>query len=47
MKHVILSADGDRKVYAVHDEVADHLEAYCLEFCTKWLLTSPHAKKIS
>ncbi len=45
MKQVILSADGDRKVYAVPDEVADHLEAYCLEFCTKWLLTSPHAKK--
>lgn len=45
MKHVIISADGDRKVYAVPDIVADNLEQYCMEFCTKWLKTSPHAKK--
>ena len=45
MKNVILSADGDRIVYSVPDEVADHLEAYCLEFCSKWLCTSPHAAK--
>ena len=43
MKPVVLSADGDRMVYQVPDEVADHLEQYCLEFCTQWLATSPHA----
>ena len=43
MKQVVLSADGDRKVYAVPDQVADHLEDYCLWFCTRWLWESPHA----
>ena len=45
MKNVILSADGELKVYAVPDIVAEHLEEYCLEFCTVWLESSPHAKK--
>lgn len=45
MKRVILSADNDRKVYAVPDRVADDLEEYCLEFCTRWLRTSPHARQ--
>ncbi len=45
MKNVILSADGDRRIYSVPDVVADNLTQYCLEFCTKWLRTSPHAKK--
>lgn len=45
VKNVILSADGDRMVYSVPDEVADNLEVYCLEFCDNWLRTSPHAKK--
>lgn len=45
MKNVILSADGDCKVYAVPDAVADGLMDYCMEFCTKWLRTSPHAEK--
>ena len=33
MKNVLLSADGDISVFSVPDEVADHLEKYCLEFC--------------
>ena len=45
MKNVIISADGDRKVYSVPDAVADNLERYCLEFCTIWLKTSPYARK--
>lgn len=45
MKDVILSADGDRVVYSVPDVVADNLYQYCLDFCDKWLRTSPHAKK--
>lgn len=45
MKTVVLSADGERKVYAVPDVVADNLSAYCMEFCTKWLVSSPYAKK--
>ena len=45
MKCVVLSADGDRKVYAVPDTVADNLSEYCMEFCTKWLVTSPSARK--
>lgn len=32
-------------VYSVPDIVADNLEKYCMEFCTAWLQTSPHAKK--
>ena len=45
MKNVIISADGDRMVYSVPDIVADNLDEYCIEFCDKWLRTSPHAKK--
>ncbi len=45
MKNVVLSADGDRKVYSVPDVVADHLEEYCNEFCCVWLRTSPDAEK--
>lgn len=45
MKNVVISADGDRKVYSVPDIVADNLEKYCIEFCTEWLETSPQAKK--
>lgn len=45
MKNVVLSADGDRKVYSVPDIVADNLSKYCIEFCTKWIRNSPHAKK--
>ncbi len=45
MKNIIISADGERKVYSVPDKVADNLNEYCLYFCTKWLRTSPDAKK--
>lgn len=45
MKPIIISADGEQMAYSVPDEVADHLEEYCIEFCTTWLQTSPHAKK--
>ena len=46
MKDVILSADGDSRVYSVPDTVADNLEAYCLEFCNNWIWNSPHARKL-
>lgn len=42
MKNVILSADNEMKVYSVPDEVADDLDKYCLEFCSKWVI---HARK--
>ena len=45
MKNVIISADGDRMVYAVPNIVADNLTEYCIEFCDKWLRTSAYAKK--
>ena len=45
MKSVLLSADGPLSVYSVPDIVADNLEEYCLEFCNKWIWTSPHAEK--
>jgi hypothetical protein len=45
MKNIIISADGDRMVYAVPSAVADNLEKYCLEFCRNWLWKSPHAQK--
>ena len=45
MKEVIISADGDSKVYLVPDVVADNLSEYCIEFCDKWMRTSPHAEK--
>lgn len=43
MKNIVLSADGDRRVYSVPDTVADNLEQYCLNFCD-WLESSPQAK---
>lgn len=45
MKKVILSADGDSFLYSVPDEVANDLRNYCINFCDKWLLESPHAQK--
>ena len=44
MKEIILSADGDSIVYLVPDDVANNLREYCIEFCDKWLWTSPKAK---
>jgi len=45
MKKIILSADSDSMIYLVPDEVADNLDEYCMEFCEKWLPTSPDAEK--
>ena len=45
MIEVIISADGDSKVYLVPDVVANDLNKYCIEFCDKWMKTSPNAKK--
>lgn len=45
MKEIILSADGDSKVYLVPDAVADNLEEYCIRFCDEWLWSSPEAKQ--
>ena len=45
MREVILSADGDSVVYLVPDAVAEDLRKYCIEFCDKWLKTSPQAKR--
>lgn len=45
MKEVILSADGDSIVYSVPDVVANDLRKYCIDFCDKWLKTSPYAKR--
>lgn len=42
MRNVILSADGDSKVYSVPDAVADDLERFCQDFCD-WLYNSPDA----
>ena len=36
MKEVIISADGDSKVYLVSEVVANNLRKYCIEFCDKW-----------
>lgn len=45
MKNVLLSADGEISLFSVPDEVADHLEDYCLKFCRDWLHKSPDAAK--
>ena len=45
MKNIVISADGDRKVYSVPDIVAENLREYCIEFCDRWLVTSPDAEK--
>ena len=44
MKNIVISADGDRKVYSVPDAVADNLTRYCGDFI-KWLRNSPYSKK--
>ncbi len=45
MKIVLLSADNNPSVYLVPDIVADNLREYCIQFCNKWLRSSPHAAK--
>ena len=44
MKNIVISADGDRKVFSVPDVVADNLTKYCGNFI-KWLRNSPDAMK--
>ncbi len=46
MKEVILSADSNRYLYCVPNQVADNLEEYSQSFCFDWLMNSPNAKKI-
>lgn len=36
MKNVILSADGELKVWLVPDAVADSLDRYCGDFSRNW-----------
>ena len=45
LKEVIISADGDSIVFSVPDAVADDLRKYCIDFCDKWMKTSPAARK--
>lgn len=45
MKKIIISSDGDSIVYLVPDDVADNLKRYCIEFCDRWMKTSPYAKE--
>lgn len=45
MKEIIISADGDSKVYLVPDEVADNLRRHCIFFADKWMKRSPNDKK--
>lgn len=45
MKEVILSADGEAMLYRVPDAVAENLEAYGMEFASRWLWESPHAER--
>lgn len=45
MKKILLNADNEISVFAVPDEVADHLTKYCNEFCCNWLPKSPDATK--
>ena len=44
MKEIIISADGDSLVFFVPNDVADNLRKYCIDFCDKWMKTSPQAK---
>lgn len=43
MKNIVISADGDRKVYSVPNAVADNLAKYCSDFIG-WMKHSPDAK---
>ncbi len=46
LKEVILSADSNRYLYAVPNQVANNLEEYCQFFANDWLVNSPDVKKI-
>ena len=45
MKHLILSADGDRLVYLVPDDVADHPGKY-VDLFYHWMKESKQAKHL-
>ena len=46
MKQVLLSHDSKVRLYAVPDEVADHLEEYCLDFAVNWIWKDPEGRKL-
>lgn len=46
MKQVLLSHDSKVRMYAVPDEVADHLEEYCLDFAVNWIWKDPEGRKL-
>ena len=46
MREVLLSHDDKVLMYAVPDEVAEHLEEYCLEFATNWIWKNPYGEKL-
>jgi len=46
MKDVLLSHDSKVLLYSVPDEVADHLEEYCLDFAANWIWKNPNGAKL-
>lgn len=46
MKEVLLSHDDRVLLYSVPDEVADHLEEYCLDFASNWIWKNPNGEKL-
>ena len=46
MKEVLLSHDDKVLIYVVPDEVTDHLQDYCLEFCVNWIWKNPNGAKL-
>jgi len=46
MKEVLLSHDSKVLLYSVPDEVADHLEEYCLDFAANWIWKNPNGAKL-
>ena len=46
MREVLLSHDSKVLVYSVPDEVAEHLEQYCLDFACNWIWKNPNGAKL-
>ena len=46
MKEVLLSHDSKVCIYSVPDEVAEHLQDYCLEFSVNWIWNNPMGAKL-
>ncbi len=46
MREVLLSHDGPVGIYRVPDPVAEHLEAYCLEFSMHWIWETPEGARL-